>query len=137
MCTSHDHGLPGIESQGQSGRCDLDPGSRVLCFLCLEMKLRGTTGEIDDVTALLQLGDGMTTATTDWLNTSAAEGNVTGYDERTARTLGYEAVIRVVVPVIFTMIAVLGFVGNLSVIIVVVANPQMRSTTNTLIRNNI
>jgi len=101
------------------------------------MKLRGTTGEVDDVTALLQLGDGMTTATTDWLNTSAAEGNVTGYDERTARTLGYEAVIRVVVPVIFTMIAVLGFVGNLSVIIVVVANPQMRSTTNTLIRSNI
>lgn len=67
------------------------------------------------------------TTTSDWLN-------VTGVvDERTARILSFEAVIRVVVPVVFSVIAVLGFVGNLSVIIVVVANLQMRSTTNTLI----
>lgn len=42
-------------------------------------------------------------------------------------------VTRIVVPVIFSFIAVLGFVGNLSVIVVVASNLQMRSTTNTLI----
>ena len=63
----------------------------------------------------------------EWLN--ASDSN----DDDTARMLAYEAVVRVVVPVVFTVIAILGFVGNLSVIIVVVANLQMRSTTNTLI----
>jgi len=65
--------------------------------------------------------------TAEWLNVTDIE------DDRTAKMLAYEAVIRVVVPVVFSVIAVLGFVGNLSVIIVVVANLQMRSTTNTLI----
>ena len=59
--------------------------------------------------------------------------NVTGAVSGGHRLAGYEAVIRVVVPVVFSLIAVLGFVGNLFVIIVVVANLQMRSTTNTLI----
>jgi len=54
-------------------------------------------------------------------------------DDVMARMLAQEEVVRVVVPVLFTVIAVLGFVGNLSVIIVVVANLQMHSTTNTLI----
>jgi hypothetical protein len=44
-----------------------------------------------------------------------------------------KAVTHVVVPVIFSFISVLGFVGNLSVIVVVASNMQMRSTTNTLI----
>ena len=73
---------------------------------------------------------GMTAAvatTAEWLNVTDVN------DDRTARALAYEAVIRVVVPVVFSVIAVLGFVGNLFVIIVVVANLQMRSTTNTLI----
>jgi len=73
---------------------------------------------------------GMTTeaaTTVAWLNSSDVD------DAQTVRMLAYEAVVRVVVPVIFSVIAVLGFVGNLSVIIVVVANLQMRSTTNTLI----
>jgi len=65
--------------------------------------------------------------TAEWLNVTDVN------DDRTARALAYEAVIRVVVPVVFSVIAVLGFVGNLFVIIVVVANLQMRSTTNTLI----
>ena len=42
-------------------------------------------------------------------------------------------VVRVVVPVIFGLIAVLGLIGNLLVIIVVILNQQMRSTTNILI----
>jgi len=54
-----------------------------------------------------------TTATGEWPNMTA--GGVD--DDLTARMLEYEAVIRVVVPVVFSVIAVLGFVGNLSVII--------------------
>jgi len=45
----------------------------------------------------------------------------------------FENVVRIIVPIIFSVIGVLGFVGNLSVIVVVVSNLQMRSTTNTLI----
>ena len=79
----------------------------------------------------------MTTTTSDWLNVTDVvderTARILSFEERTARILSFEAVIRVVVPVVFSVIAVLGFVGNLSVIIVVVANLQMRSTTNTLI----
>ncbi|KAI9563657.1 putative allatostatin A receptor [Daphnia sinensis] len=39
------------------------------------------------------------------------------------------------VPVIFGVIAILGFIGNALVVVVVVANQQMRSTTNLLIIN--
>ena len=45
----------------------------------------------------------------------------------------FSEVARYVIPLIFGVIAVLGFVGNLLVIVVVVANKQMRSTTNILI----
>jgi hypothetical protein len=45
----------------------------------------------------------------------------------------FESVVRDVVSVIFGLIALLGLVGNLSVIIVVMANNSMRSTTNILI----
>lgn len=43
------------------------------------------------------------------------------------------SVVRILVPVIFGLIAVLGFFGNLLVIIVVFWNKQMRNTTNILI----
>ena len=46
-----------------------------------------------------------------------------------------ERVVAIVVPIIFGMIAVLGFVGNMLVIIVVISNKQMRNTTNLLIIN--
>lgn len=48
-------------------------------------------------------------------------------------TRAFERVIRVVIPVVFSLIAVIGFTGNLLVIIVVAVNRQMRSTTNLLI----
>ena len=55
-------------------------------------------------------------------------------DEELRYEMSIEPVLlKIVVPVIFSLIAVLGFVGNLSVIVVVVSNLQMRSTTNTLI----
>ncbi|CAD7089962.1 unnamed protein product [Hermetia illucens] len=46
-----------------------------------------------------------------------------------------EELVSVVVPVFFGMIAVTGLFGNSLVILVVIANPQMRSTTNLLIVN--
>ncbi len=49
--------------------------------------------------------------------------------------LTFEAVVKVVVPIIFSLIAILGLVGNLLVIIVVSFNNQMRNTTNLLILN--
>ena len=48
-------------------------------------------------------------------------------------TVLFETVVRVVVPIIFSAISVLGFTGNMLVIIVVLANRQMRNTTNLLI----
>jgi len=41
----------------------------------------------------------------------------------------------VIVPVLFGVVAVLGAIGNALVIIVVITNKQMRSTTNVLILN--
>ncbi len=43
--------------------------------------------------------------------------------------------IHVKVPIIFGMIAIVGFFGNALVVVVVIANSQMRSTTNLLIIN--
>ena len=48
-------------------------------------------------------------------------------------TRAFEQIIRIVVPVFFSLIALLGFAGNLMVIAVVVSNRQMRNTTNLLI----
>jgi hypothetical protein len=47
----------------------------------------------------------------------------------------FEAVVKIVVPIIFSLIAILGFAGNMLVIIVVSFNHQMRNTTNILILN--
>lgn len=44
-------------------------------------------------------------------------------------------VVAIVVPIFFGIIFVLGFIGNSLVVVVVAANPNMRSTTNILIIN--
>lgn len=46
-----------------------------------------------------------------------------------------ERIVEVVVPILFSLIAVIGFVGNILVIITVLFNQQMRNTTNLLILN--
>ncbi|XP_015184643.1 PREDICTED: allatostatin-A receptor isoform X2 [Polistes dominula] len=46
-----------------------------------------------------------------------------------------EKIVSVIVPVFFGMIGILGLIGNTLVVIVVAANPGMRSTTNILIIN--
>jgi hypothetical protein len=63
--------------------------------------------------------------------TDAAAGIVAVEDD--SGWAQFDAVVRVTVPVIFGAIAVLGLVGNLLVIVVVVRNRTMRSTTNALI----
>ena len=45
------------------------------------------------------------------------------------------AVVPIVVPILFTLIIIIGFIGNLLVILVVILNKTMRSTTNILIFN--
>jgi len=47
----------------------------------------------------------------------------------------FENVVKIVVPLFFGMIVILGIVGNLLVIVVVLFNQQMRNTTNILILN--
>ena len=65
-----------------------------------------------------------------------ASGNDTGDQALSAEDNGlFQKVIAIVVPVFFTMIAILGFVGNVLVIVVVVGERQMRNTTNLLIIN--
>lgn len=46
-----------------------------------------------------------------------------------------ESIVVVVVPLFFGMIGILGLIGNSLVVVVVAANPGMRSTTNILIIN--
>ena len=46
-----------------------------------------------------------------------------------------ETVVPVLVPIIFSIIILIGGVGNILVVLVVVANKNMRSTTNLLILN--
>jgi allatostatin A receptor len=46
-----------------------------------------------------------------------------------------EQTISIIVPIFFSLIGITGFVGNLLVVITVVANVQMRNTTNLLIFN--
>lgn len=88
-------------------------------------------------------GDRSSSVTDDWsqpnddiqtdsiyYNSSTSWSPPTGSEDAEA---AFEAIVRIVVPIIFGFIAILGFVGNLSVIVVVASNLQMRSTTNTLI----
>ncbi|GFR25890.1 allatostatin-A receptor [Trichonephila clavata] len=46
-----------------------------------------------------------------------------------------ERVVAIVVPILFGIIVIVGFIGNTLVVLVVACNPQMRSTTNVLIIN--
>lgn len=62
------------------------------------------------------------------------EGTIaSAYDDNS--TLALQRSIRVVVPVFFGLISLLGLVGNVMVIAVVASNRQMRNTTNMLIIN--
>ena len=45
------------------------------------------------------------------------------------------AVVPIVVPILFTLVIIIGFIGNLLVVFVVILNKTMRNTTNILIFN--
>ena len=45
------------------------------------------------------------------------------------------AVVPIVVPILFTLVIIIGFIGNLLVVLVVILNKTMRNTTNILIFN--
>ena len=59
--------------------------------------------------------------------------NMSDVDEKHLEIL--MAVVPIVVPIIFTLIIIVGFVGNLLVVLVVILNKKMRNTTNILIFN--
>jgi hypothetical protein len=44
-------------------------------------------------------------------------------------------VVPIIVPILFTLVIVIGFIGNLLVVLVVLLNKTMRNTTNILIFN--
>lgn len=53
----------------------------------------------------------------------------------TNETDGFEETVRHMVPLFFGIIGITGLIGNVLVILVVLSNPQMQSTTNILIIN--
>lgn len=57
-------------------------------------------------------------------------GNLTEADDD-----NLEAIVSTVVPILFSLIGIIGFVGNILVIVTVLFNQQMRNTTNLLILN--
>ncbi|CAN7939522.1 unnamed protein product [Ixodes hexagonus] len=57
------------------------------------------------------------------------------YTEYYPGNTALEEVLAIVVPILFGAIAIVGFFGNALVVLVVLCNPQMRSTTNILIIN--
>ena len=67
------------------------------------------------------------------VNDTTSEGEELGVDPRHLQIL--MAVVPIVVPIIFTLVIIIGFVGNLLVVLVVILNKKMRNTTNILIFN--
>ena len=56
-------------------------------------------------------------------------------DARMAHLKILMAVVPIVVPIIFTLVIIIGFIGNLLVVLVVIFDKTMRNTTNILIFN--
>ena len=67
------------------------------------------------------------------VNDTSSGAEETGVDPRHLEIL--MAVVPIVVPIIFTLVIIIGFVGNLLVVLVVILNKKMRNTTNILIFN--
>ena len=65
------------------------------------------------------------------------EGNLTNssHDQGLLDLMTLSAIVPIIVPIIFTLVIVIGFIGNLLVVLVVLLNKTMRNTTNILIFN--
>lgn len=61
--------------------------------------------------------------------------NLSSLNENGTEILQIQKTVAIIVPIFFGLIAITGFLGNCLVIIVVLINPKMRSTTNILIVN--
>ncbi|XP_013781336.1 allatostatin-A receptor-like [Limulus polyphemus] len=61
--------------------------------------------------------------------------NVTGEEVSSIPSSQLERIVSIVVPILFGIIVIVGLIGNLLVVVVVIFNPLMRSTTNLLIIN--
>ena len=62
-------------------------------------------------------------------------GNVTEEMLNAQMWQNFQNIVAIVVPIFFSIVVVVGFCGNLLVILVVLLNKQMRNTTNLLILN--
>jgi allatostatin receptor len=72
------------------------------------------------------------------LNLSLANGSVDNLLNNTGVLdvfYRFERYMVIIIPIIFSLIVAVGFLGNLLVIVVIIMNQQMRSTTNLLILN--
>ena len=67
------------------------------------------------------------------MNESGGNETLSLVDEKQLEIL--TNVVPIVVPILFTLIIIIGFVGNLLVVLVVILNKKMRNTTNILIFN--
>ena len=72
-------------------------------------------------------------------NSSSTQLDMSAEQEYAADMVSFqqtmEQVITIVVPIFFTIVVLVGFFGNLLVVLVVTWNKQMRNTTNLLILN--
>ncbi len=62
-------------------------------------------------------------------------GMASSREEMMASMARLEKVVTIVVPIFFSLVVLVGFFGNLLVVLVVTFNRQMRNTTNMLILN--
>ncbi|XP_063709470.1 allatostatin-A receptor-like isoform X3 [Culicoides brevitarsis] len=70
-----------------------------------------------------------------YLPTDCVNASSLDYEEFDEESLQLQQVVKIVVPTFFGIIGLSGLLGNALVVLVVAANPQMRSTTNLLIIN--
>ena len=78
---------------------------------------------------------GLDEACTNVSNTSIDTCNATSQTPEDYGMAVLTKVVRIAVPVLFSIVIIVGLAGNLLVVIVVSANQQMRNTTNLLIIN--
>ena len=70
------------------------------------------------------------------LSTQSTEGITnTTEDQNDEWFKKMEEIVSIVVPIFFSIVVLVGFIGNLLVVLVVTFNKQMRNTTNLLIMN--
>jgi allatostatin receptor len=93
--------------------------------------------DLKNITNIYDFGPHVNMNISKYLNDTGAIASNYTYDagEDVAKYYEFERYVRVIIPIIFGLIVALGLLGNLLVIVVIIMNQQMRSTTNILILN--